>query len=163
MGVFASRSSFRPNNIGMSLVQFDRIERKNGLTRLHVLGVDCLDNTPIIDIKPYIRYADSQDDARCGYAQSSPSSTLNVLFSSDIMQLLSTLSVTSNWPSEHTITDVQTLISTIIGLDPRPAYHQAPEYQSANPNKPYHVKIYNLDITFWVDGDQNAHITAINP
>lgn len=72
VGVFASRSTFRPNGLGLSLVKLDRIawETENGMEPpvLHVSGVDLVDGTPVYDVKPYLAYAESLPDAECGYA-----------------------------------------------------------------------------------------------
>jgi tRNA-Thr(GGU) m(6)t(6)A37 methyltransferase TsaA len=69
VGVFASRSPHRPNHVGMSVVKLERVVVEKGETRLLLSGVDLLDNTPVVDIKPYIPYSDSLEDAGCGYTQ----------------------------------------------------------------------------------------------
>jgi tRNA (adenine37-N6)-methyltransferase len=73
VGVFASRSTFRPNGLGLSLVKLDRIEFEacDGMQPplIHVSGVDLIDGTPVYDVKPYLAYAESLLDARCGYAE----------------------------------------------------------------------------------------------
>lgn len=146
MGVFASRSSFRPNNIGLSLVKFVDIERSNGQTRLHISGVDCLSGTPVLDIKPYVAYADSQPDAVSGYASSEPEASLTVTFSSDL-------------PAQTP--ELLALITQVISLDPRPAYHQSPEYQAQHPGKLYHLRLYDFEIGFIVDNDGQAKVITI--
>lgn len=147
MGVFASRSSFRPNNIGLSLVKFDKIERFQGETRLHIKGVDCLSGTPVLDIKPYVAYADSQPDALSGYASDTPQARLTVEFCSDLPAL----------SEEHL-----ELIKQVISLDPRPAYHQLSAYQSQHPHKMYHLRLYDLEIGFIVESDGHAKVITIN-
>jgi tRNA-Thr(GGU) m(6)t(6)A37 methyltransferase TsaA len=73
VGVFATRSPFRPNRIGLSVVRLERVESESGQgPRLHVSGVDLVDGTPVLDIKPYIRYADSVPDAASGFANEAP-------------------------------------------------------------------------------------------
>ena len=147
MGVFASRSSFRPNNIGLSLVKFVDIERSNGQTRLHISGVDCLAGTPVLDIKPYVAYADSQPDAVSGYASSEPEASLTVTFSPEL-------------PAQKP--ELLALITQVISLDPRPAYHQSPEYQAQHPDKIYHLRLYDFEIGFIVDNDSQAKVMTIN-
>ena len=65
MGVFATRSPFRPNALGLSCVEIDHIDMNGPV--IHVRGADLMDGTPIYDIKPYIRYADARPHAKCGY------------------------------------------------------------------------------------------------
>ena len=81
LGVLATRSTFRPNPIGMSVVKLDRIEQQNlahnkSQVTLHISGLDLLDGTPIIDIKPYVPYADIIEGAEGGYAQEQPIDSL---------------------------------------------------------------------------------------
>jgi tRNA-Thr(GGU) m(6)t(6)A37 methyltransferase TsaA len=73
MGVFATRATHRPNAIGMSAVKLERIETGNSKVLLYVSGLDLIDGTPIIDIKPYIPYSDSIEDAQYPFAQAAPS------------------------------------------------------------------------------------------
>lgn len=72
IGVFASRSMYRPSSIGLSAVRFHQIVQQDGQTRLYVRGADLLDGTPILDIKPYLVYADAWSDAKSGYANELP-------------------------------------------------------------------------------------------
>ena len=147
MGVFASRSSFRPNNIGLSLVKFVKIERVSGQTRLHISGVDCLSGTPVLDIKPYVAYADSHPNALSGYAKEQPQATLSVTFSPDL---------------QAQTEEMLALITQVISLDPRPAYHQRPEYQALHPDKIYQLRLYDFEIGFIVDNDSQAKVITIN-
>ena len=82
MGVFATRSPFRPNNLGLSSVRIDSIEldTRRGPV-INVLGADLMDGTPIYDIKPYIAYADCHTDVRCGFVDNTPIRRLNVVLS----------------------------------------------------------------------------------
>ncbi|MEM0909372.1 MAG: tRNA (N6-threonylcarbamoyladenosine(37)-N6)-methyltransferase TrmO [Pseudomonadota bacterium] len=128
MGVFASRSSFRPSQLGMSVVKNLGIE--NGV--LKVSGVDLLDGSPIVDIKPYIAYADVINDAQCGYAHSKPTSEIEVLFDNTVLDKLSMFDVT---PS---------LIQQVLSQDPRSAHEK-----SKNNKKEYKMRLGNADI-HWV-------------
>ena len=89
IGVFASRSPFRPNNIGLSCVRFERIEKTpDEGDVLIVSGVDLLDMTPIYDIKPYIPYADCHEDAVGGYADRESGHRLDVVFPDEMLELI---------------------------------------------------------------------------
>lgn len=89
MGVFATRSPFRPNELGLSSVQLDRIEyTKDRGPVLHVLGADLMDGTPIFDIKPYLPFVDSHPDARGGFADDRKDYSLKVQCSEDLLSQL---------------------------------------------------------------------------
>ena len=83
VGVFASRSTHRPNPIGLSKVELRHVECKNGKVLLHLGAVDLVDGTPILDIKPYLAYADSEPNAISGFAQSEPKPLLCVEFTAE--------------------------------------------------------------------------------
>ena len=102
MGVWATRSPFRPNPLGLSCVELEGIDGMD----LLVKGADLMDGTPVYDIKPYVAYADSFPDARCGFATTPPEAVLEVRMPDD-------LTITSE--------DRETL-SALLALDPRPAY-----------------------------------------
>jgi tRNA-Thr(GGU) m(6)t(6)A37 methyltransferase TsaA len=114
MGVFATRSPFRPNPLGLSCVEFEAIDYNaaDG-PAIIVKGADLMDGTPIYDIKPYIRYADSRPEAVCGYVDSLDESQLEVVTPESV---------------EAQINDkakFQALVETL-KLDPRPSYHNDP-------------------------------------
>ena len=109
MGVFATRSPFRPNHIGLSSVKLDKIEYDEKMgTILHVSGVDLLDGTPIYDIKPYLAYTDSHVDAKCGFADHVRDYKLEVKIPNEILQYI---------PLEK-----RDEIIGILEQDPRPSY-----------------------------------------
>ena len=81
VGVFASRSGFRPNPIGISSVVLESVRRDHGKLLLDVAGIDMLDQTPVLDIKPYLPYADSIPDANGGYASDPPRPSISIEFS----------------------------------------------------------------------------------
>ncbi|MCP4325028.1 MAG: tRNA (N6-threonylcarbamoyladenosine(37)-N6)-methyltransferase TrmO, partial [Alteromonadales bacterium] len=81
LGVFATRSPNRPNPIGLSLVEFHGVIQKQGKLFLQLSNIDLVDGTPIVDIKPYIPYADSKPDASAGFAQATPEILMEVCFS----------------------------------------------------------------------------------
>jgi tRNA-Thr(GGU) m(6)t(6)A37 methyltransferase TsaA len=114
VGVFASRSPFRPNNLGLSCVALQRIElTTNEGPVVYVTGADLMDGTPIYDIKPYVAYADSHPEARCGFVDSNDWETLTV----DIPDELTTELTSSQLAA----------LRQILALDPRPQYHNQPE------------------------------------
>jgi tRNA-Thr(GGU) m(6)t(6)A37 methyltransferase TsaA len=113
-GVFATRSGFRPNPIGMSVVSLEKINRHNGRLQLRLSGIDLLDQTPVLDIKPYLPYADSIPQATGGFAPHPPQPSLAVEFTDQSRQDCAEL--------EKTYAGLSDLIVQVLGSDPRPAY-----------------------------------------
>ena len=113
VGVFASRSPFRPNRLGLSLVRLVRVEEEQGRARLIVSGIDLMDGTPIYDIKPYLPYAEAVPDARGGFADAHRDDRLEVDFPPALL---------ADIPEEKRAALLQAL-----ALDPRPAYQDDPE------------------------------------
>ncbi|MFZ9595527.1 MAG: tRNA (N6-threonylcarbamoyladenosine(37)-N6)-methyltransferase TrmO [Bdellovibrionia bacterium] len=121
VGVLASRSPHRPNPIGLSAVKLERIDwEAPGGVELHLSGVDFLDGTPVLDIKPYLPYADSIGDAQSGWAQE-PIEKVPVEFSDRARDVLLQLKKTA---TESPSCDLETLIVQILELDPRPAFQK---------------------------------------
>ena len=113
MGVFATRSPYRPNPIGLSSVKLDRVEKTEEGDVLIVRGADLLDGTPIYDIKPYLAFTDSHPDAVGGFADPVKEYALNVVFCKD---LLSKIHISK-----------QNALLKILEHDPRPSYQDDPE------------------------------------
>ena len=114
VGVFASRSPFRPNPIGLSCVKLEEIRRTpDAGAVLVVSGADLMDGTPILDIKPYLPYADAHPEARGGFAQDAPRSALTIDFPTDLLALI---------PEGR-----REALCSVLALDPRPAYQEDPE------------------------------------
>lgn len=116
IGVFATRSPFRPNPIGLSAVGLLSVNAKDGAVWLEVAGADLIDGTPIIDIKPYVPYADNIPAAQGGFADRAPQQQLEVMFSPTAQEQLQQFS--------HQTPLLKAIIRETIGLDPRPAYRQ---------------------------------------
>ena len=116
MGVLSTRSTFRPNPIGMSVVRLEKITYNNKQVELHISGLDLLDQTPIVDIKPYIPYSDAIVDAQAGFAQEQPNDSKVVSFTQQSLQVLQ--NVAAEYPN------LQRLIEQVLAQDPRPAYKQ---------------------------------------
>jgi tRNA-Thr(GGU) m(6)t(6)A37 methyltransferase TsaA len=133
MGVFASRSTHRPNPIGLSVVELDHIDTANGGVILHLKGVDLLDGTPVLDIKPYLPYADALPDATGGYAATAPEQKLAVLFSEQADNSLARLN--GQQP------DLRKLIKQLLSLDPRPAYTEQDDT-----GRVYGMRLYDVDV-----------------
>lgn len=130
-GVFATRSPFRPNSIGLSCVKLEGVEYTRDLGPvIYVSGVDLMDGTPIYDIKPYITYTDSRPNAAQGFAEDFVDYALKVNFPQDLLDMI---------PTEK-----QAGIIGILKHDPRPAYQDSPD-------RVYGVKYLDFDIHFKVD------------
>lgn len=129
MGVFATRSPFRPNNIGLSSVHLDKIELTENGPVLHVSGVDLRDNTPIYDIKPYLPYSDCHPDAKEGFVADTKEYALEVDFPEELL---------AKYPKEK-----QNAIIEVLRQDPRPSYH-------SDPNRKYGVSFAGWDVHFTV-------------
>jgi tRNA (adenine37-N6)-methyltransferase len=145
VGVFASRSGFRPNPLGQSVVRLAGIGRDQGELRLHLRGADLLDGTPVLDVKPYLSYADSIPEAVSGYASEPPVQALQVAFSPEAEAACRSLEG-SGYP------DMKNLIAAHLLADPRPAYQKDEE------KRHYGMRLYDLNIRFhferstaWVD------------
>ena len=131
-GVFATRSPFRPNPIGLSSVKLERVELDPQLGPiLYVSGADLMDGTPIYDIKPYIAYTDSHPDAISGFANIPAEYLLEVVFPDDLLQQV----------PEH---QRESLIE-VLAHDPRPQYHDDPE-------RVYGMAFGGMEVKFKVDG-----------
>ncbi|MBQ1183022.1 MAG: tRNA (N6-threonylcarbamoyladenosine(37)-N6)-methyltransferase TrmO [Clostridia bacterium] len=132
MGVFATRSPFRPNSIGLSSVKLERVEIGDKGPVLHVAGADLLDGTPIYDIKPYIAFCDSHPDAVSGFSEEYKEYRLKVNISETEAKKL---------PQ-----NLREQVAQLLACDPRPSYQTDP------------VRIYGMDVggysvKFTVDGD----------
>lgn len=138
IGVLASRSTFRPNGIGMSAVELKGVTTKGDQVYLELGNVDLVDNTPIVDIKPYIPYSDSIADAQGGYAEQAPD-TINVIFSEAAQKALIGRTQSSM---------EMEVIKQVIGQDPRPAYKK-----NKSDNKEYAVNLFDLNVKFIVEGN----------
>lgn len=140
VGVFASRSMFRPNPIGLSVVELNNIERKNNKIILNITGGDFLDLTPVLDIKPYIPYADAVDTEKAGYAVAKPEVKLNVILSSEAKKDIDR--VKDKYPK------LESIIIEILQLDPRPAYQE--KKRSKNE---FAIKLYEYDLKWHIENE----------
>jgi hypothetical protein len=146
MGVFATRSPYRPNPIGLSLVELRGIERRGGTLCLDLGPVDLLDGTPVLDIKPHLPYADCPQDARAGFAEEVPAPRLEVRWSTEAERQLAAHA------DRHP--QLRRLIEQVLALDPRPAYARD------DAARRYGLCLCGLDLR-WTLGDGEAVIREV--
>ncbi len=133
IGVFASRSTFRPNGIGMSAVEVKGVTKQGDQIYLDLGSVDLVDGTPIVDIKPYIPYSDSISEAQGGYADREPEKS-QVTFSAQALATIENRSDTDY---------VRSVIEQVLAQDPRPAYKK-----NKPDDKEYAVNLFDLNVKF---------------
>ncbi|ENX00004.1 hypothetical protein F899_02189 [Acinetobacter sp. CIP 101934] len=121
IGVFATRSMYRPSPIGLSVVKLKEVKKVGKTVRIYVTGSDLLDGTPIVDIKPYIHYSDTVTEAQSGYAQEEP--VRKYVVWSEQAELERERLVQTKGLSEQVIRE----LAEVLSLDPRPAYQEDPE------------------------------------
>ncbi|WP_419239334.1 tRNA (N6-threonylcarbamoyladenosine(37)-N6)-methyltransferase TrmO [Photobacterium leiognathi] len=138
IGVFASRATFRPNGIGMSAVELKGVRHENGNVIIELGGVDLVDGTPIVDIKPYIPYSDSLPEAQGGFASNAP----------DLMPVCFSETALNQLPAKNKAY-YQTVISEVLAQDPRPAYKKG----KPDP-KQYAVHLFDFNVHFSVTEQQ---------
>ncbi|MCQ8884172.1 tRNA (N6-threonylcarbamoyladenosine(37)-N6)-methyltransferase TrmO [Pseudoalteromonas agarivorans] len=145
-GVFATRATFRPNAIGMSAVKLEGVEYKNGQLSLLLAGIDLLDGTPIIDIKPYLPYSDAMHDASAGFADTRPETQMSVAFSPEAIDFIAKQ---THYP------ELEDFITNVLKQDPRPAYKKQKQGEQS-----YGMTLYNYNIRWQVNGEHNL-VTSI--
>lgn len=141
VGVFATRSPYRPNPLGLSCVEIDRIElsAEDGPVII-VRGADLMDGTPIYDIKPYIRYADSRQNAVCGYVDKIEKRVVNVVLPKEVAD-----SIPDN--------SIIPVLTDTLRQDPRPSYHD-------DPQRVYGLRFMKYEVKFKVE-DSVLTVTAV--
>lgn len=147
VGVFASRSTFRPNALGLSAVEFLDYSQRGRELVLRVRGIDLLDGTPIVDIKPYLPYADSVPGATGGYAPDAPAQRLVVEFSDAAREQLV--------PQLAKRPELERFITAVLQQDPRPAVHVRQAQDRA-----YAMFLYELNVRWRVEGER-CIVTAV--
>jgi len=130
VGVFASRSVFRPNSIGLSVVKLQGVVKVEGRVHLRLEGADIANGTPVYDVKPYLPYADIVPNAVGGFAPKAPVATLQVEFSKEAEKNC----VSEAWRKQ---------LVQVLAQDPRPAYHN-------DPSRLYSLRYSIAEITFRV-------------
>lgn len=141
VGVFASRSPFRPNALGLSSVRVESVEMDTADGPVvRVLGADLMDGTPIYDIKPYVAYADCHENVRCGFVDRSVNRRLYVDMPADVARIFAPDELMS--------------LCKVLELDPRPRYQ-------SDPGKTYGMPFAGYDVHFRVDGDWLIVLDAV--
>ncbi len=141
VGVFATRSPFRPNPIGLTCVKLDRMELTDAGPVIHVLGADLRDGTPIYDIKPYIPFADCHPDACGGWIEDAPWHELDVDFPEQLQAEVPAGKLTG--------------LTEVLRQDPRRAGSKH------EPTRVYHLAYAGMDVAFTVDGD-TLHVVCVS-
>ncbi|WP_462158316.1 tRNA (N6-threonylcarbamoyladenosine(37)-N6)-methyltransferase TrmO [Pseudoalteromonas sp. GB56] len=148
-GVFATRATFRPNAIGMSAVELQGVQCKGQKVVLHLGGVDLLDGTPVLDIKPYLPYSDAMTHASAGFADTRPQTQMTVSFSESALAFIA---------KTDPQLDLHRFITQVLQQDPRPAYKKNKDGVQS-----YGMTLYDFNIRWSVEGEHNhvEQITAL--
>ncbi|GAA3895872.1 MULTISPECIES: tRNA (N6-threonylcarbamoyladenosine(37)-N6)-methyltransferase TrmO [Gibbsiella] len=147
MGVFATRSTFRPNPLGMSLVELKGIRAQGGNVVLELGSLDLVDGTPVIDIKPYLPFAESQPQARAGFAQEAPAGDMPVYFSPQAEQHLQL--------HQRRYPQLRRFITQVLAQDPRPAYRK-----NETAEREYAVWLLDFNVR-WRVVDRQTEVLAL--
>lgn len=134
MGVFATRSTFRPNPIGLSVARLCGVQAQGSNITLALAGTDLLDGTPVLDIKPYLPYADAISQANAGFAPDAPGVPINVAFSAQA-------SLQCEQKQQVWNADIRLLVEQILQQDPRPSYHG-----DRQGGRVYAMRLYDFDL-----------------
>ena len=133
----------------MSVVKLKSIEKLRNKILIHVSGIDLLDGTPILDIKPYVPYTDAIPDAGGAYAQLAPQQQLIIELSDDVDQFI------DEYADEYP--NLRLLITQVISADPRPGY-----YDKHNNKTSFGIRLYDFNIRWEIEGD-TASVYSIEP
>ena len=140
MGVFATRSPFRPNPLGLTCVKLESVELTENGPLIHVLGADLRDKTPIYDIKPYIPFADCHPDAKGGFIEETPWQELDVHLPAELQAIVSQEKLPG--------------LIEVLHQDPRRAGSKH------EPDRIYHLAYAGFDVSFTVD-DANLYVVEV--
>ncbi len=149
MGVFATRSTFRPNPVGMSLVELNGIRCQKDQVILELGGLDLVDGTPVVDIKPYLPFTEALPDARASYAQQAPQADMPVYFTDALAAELVHL--------EKRYPRLREFIVDVLAQDPRPAYRK-----EEDAGKAYAVWLLDFNVR-WRVTDSGFEVFALEP
>ena len=158
LGVFATRSSFRPNPLAMSCVKIEKINLTGeGAPSIEVSGADLMDGTPIVDIKPYLPYADSVPEAIGGFAEAVRFNKLEVEFAAEAQAVFDGTGFATDIPEVSGASGVKfpaekkAALVELLSEDPRPAYQRSAD-------RIYGIRFAGFEIKFQVQGD---HLTVV--
>lgn len=148
MGVFATRSTFRPNPVGMSLVELNGVRTEKGGVILELGSLDLVDGTPIVDIKPYLPFVESIPHARAGFARQAPAADMPVTFSAQARQQIDRQ--LRKYPH------LERFICQVLAQDPRPAYRKGEE-----PDREYAAWLLDFNVR-WCVNASGTLVTAVD-
>ncbi|MBU9830515.1 MULTISPECIES: tRNA (N6-threonylcarbamoyladenosine(37)-N6)-methyltransferase TrmO [Rahnella] len=148
-GVFATRSTFRPNPLGMSLVELKGIHCQGQHVILQLGSLDLVDGTPVVDIKPYLPFAESHPEARAGFAQHAPQADMPVEFSPQAEKQLA--------DNVRKYPHLRRFITQVLGQDPRPAYRKGEAAE-----RDYAVRLLEFNVRWRVVGPVNQVLSLGN-
>lgn len=137
-GVFATRSPFRPNRLGLSVVKLIKVINQNNKITLQIEGADLVDGTPIIDIKPYIKFVDSIENAQSGFAKEAPQKLV-----------VNFLEIALEKINNTKIPQFKELIIDVLSQDPRPSYKK-----NETSDRVYGVLLYNINVLWKVKNNE---------
>lgn len=147
LGVFATRAPYRPNPLGLSLVRLEAVESVGNAVRLVVRGADLLDGTPLLDVKPYLPYAEALPEATGGFAMEAPGARLRVVLSEAARVQC------AQWAAVYP--DLPALIEALLARDPRPAYRQEAS------GRIYGFRVYDLDVRWRIEGETAVVVECV--
>ena len=146
LGVFASRSPFRPNGLGLSVARIVAVERRGGTLCVDLAGLDVMDGTPVYALKPYLPYADARSDATAPF--DAPTQLEGpIRWSAEALEGRRTL--------ECSHPEFGAVVEGILRCDPRPAYAR-----DGDPARRYGVKVYGVDVGWTMNGDE-IHVESV--
>ena len=152
LGVFATRSSFRPNPLAMSCVKIESVNLTGeGAPSITVSGADLMDGTPIVDIKPYLPYADSVPEAIGGFAEAVRFKKLEVSFATEAQAVLDGTGFAPDAAGVKVPAEKKAALVELLSEDPRPAYQRSAD-------RIYGIRFAGFEIKFQVQGD---HLTVV--
>jgi tRNA (adenine37-N6)-methyltransferase len=152
IGVFATRSPHRPNPIGLSLVKLEKIEKNF----VYISGIDIVDGTPVLDIKPYLNYVESIPDAVSGWVQNKAEYDIEVIFPDQAQAKLDKIT------KEHPEYNFKELVVSTLKLDPRPTVYKGYESEKNSPYRQSHaVRIIQYDVHFEFISKQQIQVVDI--
>ncbi len=169
VGVFASRTTFRPNPLGLSVVALQDIELSAGQVILHLGGCDLMDGTPVLDIKPYLPYVDNIPDTKGGFATEKPEALCEITFTDKASKQCKVINQSINkrqngqnrgrctFDGVSMACDLKTLIKQILQLDPRPSYQK-----NQKSDRIYAMKLYDFDLRWQYTDNNKIKVIGLN-
>ena len=151
LGVFATRATFRPNPLGLSVVKLEKVEIKGKEVLIHISGLDLVEGTPVLDIKPYIPYVDKVEDAESAFAPEAP-------VAHTVKWLPQAVSALERYQQQHTdhIEGFKALIEQVLQQDPRPAYRHGQSEE-----KVYGVRLLEANIRFQIQSPESSEALEV--